>query len=130
MVVYTARLQAVYTAVFGPCARPVNGRVAVYTSRVLQYCVYGLYTARVHGRVRAVYTVHDVRVHGRVWTVYTAVYGPHTRPCMGRVHGPCVYTGRVHGLSNLSSLTCTFLGGRLTPGGWASCPSRGVKRPL
>jgi len=112
MVVYTARLHAVYTAVFGPCARPVNGRVAVYTSRVLHYRVYGLYTAR-------------------VWTVYTAVYGPHTRPCMGRVHGPCVYTGRVHGLSNLSSLTCTLLGGRLTPGGRASnCPSRGVKRPL
>jgi len=52
---------------------------------------------------------------------------------MARVRA--VYTTRTRAvymvyLTYLAYLTCTLLGGRLTPGGWASCPTRGVKRPL
>jgi len=89
-VLYTARVH-LYT-----CTRPCAGRVLAVS-------------ARVNGRVRAVYTTARVHVY-----TYTAVNGPCTRPCMGRVNpctrpctcrlddGPCTRrfppcTGRVHG---------------------------------
>ena len=120
--VYTCT-RAVYTAVDGPCTRPVY--TAAYTARTFTQTIHGhvhgryntavitaVYTAvytvvsaRVHGRVRAV----SARVHGRVRAVYMTgrvrcrVHVPYlrtcTRPCTARVYRPCTWpcTGRVHG---------------------------------
>jgi len=77
--VYTARLRAVHTAVFGPYPRAV-------------WLCTRPWIRPVHGR------------------------GPYTAVYAGRVHGPCVYMGRVHCLSNLSSLS------NVRFAGWASYP--------
>ena len=95
-----------YTVVYGPCARPIHGRVrAVYTARLL------------YGRVRAVYAGEDVftgRVHD---TLHGRVNGPYataqrsstlpltarTRPCNCRVDFPCTpYTWRCNGCVHVS----------------------------
>jgi len=100
--VYTARLRAVYTAVFWPCARPVNGPCGGVDGP----CTTLPCTRPVHDPCTTVYTActRPVYKHG---------------PCTGRVHGPYtgrMYKGRVHGLSNLSSLSNVHFTG------WASYP--------
>jgi len=123
------RAQTVYTAVHGPCTRPFTGRVhgpfMTRTRPCTLYpgCLRPVYAA-VHGgyepgtrpymirvpctrsSLRPVYTaVYGRNVRGRERTGYTAVYGPCTRPCTGRIHGreqPCtrstaVFTVRTRG---------------------------------
>jgi len=106
--VYTACTRLSTRSVYGPCTRPCSG---LADGRVGPF----------NGRVRAVYTtvyIHTVymyescthvdnRIHGpyTYTVVYTIVYTARTRPCTGRVHGPCqrpcagrlhMYTGRIH----------------------------------
>jgi len=112
--------RAVYTAVYGPCTRPV------YTTRVHDCMdvfgrVHGAYTApytgRVHGHVRAVHmAVYTTRIRPRTRVyvstctrvVYTAVYRPSIRPKTAistAVHG-CV-TSRVYGRVRAVTRPCT-----------------------
>jgi len=93
------RIHGPYTAVYGPCTRPV------YTTCVYDcvqavctdvfgrvHCAYtASYTGRVHGHVRAVHTaVYTTRIRPRT-LVYVStclrVQGPCTRPCTGHLHG-------------------------------------------
>jgi len=84
-----------------------------------------MYTGRVHGRVPSVSTTVYAAVPSVFTVVYPAVYTARLRavytavfwPCARPVHGPRVYAGRVHGLSNLSSLSNVHFTG------WASYPS-------
>jgi len=89
----------VYKTVYGPCTRPY-GRV---DDRVYGPCTHGPCirpcTVCVHDRVHG----RTVRVHGRV---HDRGHSPYTT----------VYTGRVHGLSNVSSLSNVHFTG------WASYP--------
>jgi len=99
------RVHGPYTAVYGPCTRPV------YTTRVHDGAragctdvfgrVHGAYTARTRDVYTAVYgRAYDGRAHGRVHDTYTAAYtclrvyvykgrvhGRVTRPCTGHLHG-------------------------------------------
>jgi len=125
---------AAYTGrVHGPCRRPCNGRLHVYTCTLVVYTIRRPCTRHVHGRKYTAvtarlrpcirpctliyvymgsrdgrYTYRYIRVHG----AYTAVYAPCTRPLHGRVHGPCARLvtrpihGRVHGRLHL--YTCTW----------------------
>ena len=98
-VVYAGRVRG---HVHGPCIPPCTVRVH---DRI------HVRTVRVHGRVShgRVHSSSTGCVHGRVLAVCTARIRP--------VHGPRVYAGRVHGLSNLSSLSNVHFTG------WASYPS-------
>ena len=105
------RVHGPYTAVYGPCTRPV------YTTRVHDGAragctdvfgrVHGAYTARTRDVYTAVYgRAYDGRAHGRVHDTYTAAYtclrvqGACTRPCYTAVYGPstrlktAVYTAK------------------------------------
>ena len=93
--VYTAA----YTAVNGPCTRPV------YTTRVHD-CVRAVCT-KVFGPSRPAYTApYTGHVHGCVRAVHTAVYTTRIRP-RTRVY---VYKGRVHGSVRA---VCTAVFGRV-----------------
>ena len=118
-----SRVQAVITALYGPCTRPLHRRV--YTGRVhgqVRGPVHGhahdpvhVYTARtrlLRGGVRAVntaeYTCTD-RIHESVQAVCTAV----TRSCTGRehsrVHGPytAVYMPSTRARTRPCTRSCT-----------------------
>jgi len=102
-----------YTAVYGPCTRPV------YTTRVND-CVRAVCTdvfGSVHGTYTAQYTG---RIHGHVRAVHTAVYTTRIRQrtrayvYKGRVHGrvPAIYTaehGRLYGRTQPCNVWCILL---------------------
>jgi len=77
------RTRDVYTAVYGPCIRPCTRHV--YGRAHVSTCTRAVYTAVLHGRVRAIYTSENGRLHGR------------TRPCNVSCIRPCsAVSARVH----------------------------------
>ena len=102
-----------------PCTRHVYGRVHVST------CTRAVYTAVLHGRVRAIYIAEKGRLHRRTRPCnvlcirpYTGRIGSCTQQCTGRVHGsfrPCslalaVYTSvfdRLYSRTRPCNVQCT-----------------------
>jgi len=107
---YAAAREHVFAHENGPYTQPIHGRVWVHGPYTAVYgpCTRPVYTTRVHDCVRAVCTDVFGRVHGaytaRTRDVYTAVYGPCSRPCTRHVYGrvyvsPCLRpcTGHLQG---------------------------------
>ena len=133
----TRSCTVVYTTVYTRVHHRVHGRV--------HHRVHAYHVPCTQPCTRASVYTGTGRVHGPPCTrpcTATAVCGPCTRPLTSRVHDrvhvyhlPCtwaraVYTAVYTTVHGCVHLTCTLMGWRLAPDGWASCPTRGVKRPL